>query len=62
MGRERVLTVTAVLLMSASLLIYSVRITSNHAHGGLPIFEGIITAIVVAWFVGFTIFRRSKKR
>lgn len=59
--KERRLTQITVALLSASIFMFSVWLSSGYNRDKLPIYLSVVIAIVIFWFAGIMLLKRSDK-
>jgi len=60
MKKERKLTLVAITLMSASILMFSVWLSTGYGKDKLPIYIGVVAAIVILWFTSIMLIRKNR--
>ncbi len=62
MRLEQKFTVVIVLLMSATLSIFSFLLSPGHSENWMAIYLGVIAVILVFWLIGITMIKRKNRR
>ena len=58
---EQKFTVVIVLLMSASLSMFSFLLSPGHSKNWMAIYLGVIAVILVFWLIGMTLIKKNHK-